>query len=192
MKNLVLFLVAVAFSGLVNAKVVTYKPVSKGKLTIKFVPKHTTREVSRIDTVYQDKGGKIKMVQKLKTVTDVPDISRSWWKDVLSKYQPDVVWDYVGAEDNSNGNESFIVFKKGNKAVILFDNKETTYAIYDAEIIYSYDYYYHHQKSLLAKNFPTPYCKNEKKYFTLLKNEFKSKDVVPLTRKNFESYFKKR
>ncbi len=114
------------------------------------------------------------------------DITPEWWIVWFCENKPEVLSDYWGCEECSDTTGTgFIVLKKGNTSVILFNLNGIPYAIFDAKPLqYQWDY----QKKLNPDE--AGIARNSKvKFFQYLQKEFNSKEVTALTTKNLEAYF---
>lgn len=178
MKKLILFFTAITFSiQIVNAQTEFY-PIKSEYL-------------ASVGIWQTQKNKPDKVVGYVREVRD--DVSRGWWVSWFNKVKPTVLFDHFGNEEwNSGWETGFIVLKKGNTSVVLFNygdygnEKHATYAIYDAKVLSGRQDY---QKKLFDDVYNNK-IKSKISYFQKLKKEFNSKEIVALTTKNFESYFK--
>jgi len=127
------------------------------------------------------------------------DVTSSWWDVYIKKLNPDILFDYFGDEEFNGGWETgYVVLKKGNKKVILFntylgfdtpsgeEDKGTTYVIYDAKISpNSTDFYFNQNLSWLLYNLDS---KNIGKVLAKIHQQFGGK-IVKLKTTDFEKYF---
>lgn len=166
-----------------NKKKSTVKDTSKTKsksTETEFRPMESYAEVSV--PVY--KSGKVVSYLKEMRV----DVDRAWWFVFIREKKPKILFDYFGYEEFGSGNEDgFIVLKKQNTSVVIFNTTEhTTYAIYDAKILAQWEDY----QKILSHNFNDEEAESKTAFFQRLQKEFGAKSIVALTTKEFESYFK--
>ena len=118
-----------------------------------------------------------------------PEITREWWESWFCAKKPKVHLDYWGCEECCDTETGFIVLGKKKTSVVLFNLGGVPYAIFNAKIL-AYQHYY---KQTLNPDAFRPHSScirdNKIKYFQSLKTVFGS-EVVKLTTKNLENYFK--
>lgn len=119
-----------------------------------------------------------------------PEITSVWWAEWFCKNNPKVLFDYWGCEECSDfTGTGFIVLKKGNISVVIFNYNNVPYVIFNAKVLPNqWDYQQKLNPDLY--NGTAVSRGNKEKFFQSLQIQFESKELVALTTKNLELYFK--